>query len=60
MYVRKTVDEWQIWTNYGYGWENETTELTFREAREQVKCYRANVPGIAIRIRFARVKKETN
>lgn len=27
-YVRKTVDRWDIETNYGYGWEVEDCEYT--------------------------------
>lgn len=43
-YQRKTRDTWQIHVNYGYGdgWEHECTEMSFHEAREQVKCYREN------------------
>jgi hypothetical protein len=39
---RKTIDVWRIWVNYGQGWEHECSELTWKEAREQVACYRAN------------------
>lgn len=53
-YRRKTRDVWQLWTNYGFGWENETEELTFREIRDRAREYRANVPGIRLRIRCRR------
>jgi len=43
MYVRKTEDEFEIQGNCGYGWECETTETTWRKAREQARCYRENV-----------------
>jgi len=42
MYQRKTRDIFEIWTNYGYGWECETTEETLKEAKQQIKCYRKN------------------
>jgi hypothetical protein len=41
MYVRKTVDEWQLWINYGDYWEFETTEESYRDAIKQQKCYRS-------------------
>lgn len=44
-YKRKTVDRWDIVTNYGYGWEVETSEYTLKEARETLKCYRDNSCG---------------
>lgn len=42
-YIRKTRDIWEIQGNNGYGWECETTEESWKDAREQLKCYRANV-----------------
>ncbi len=42
MYQRKTRDEWHIEVNYGYGWEHEVTEDSWREAREQLRTHRAN------------------
>jgi len=27
-YIRKTVDRWDIMSNYGYGWECECSEYT--------------------------------
>lgn len=41
-YQRKTRDVWHILVNYGHGWEHETTEMSWREAREQLRTYRAN------------------
>lgn len=35
---------------YSYGWEDLTAEDSFKEAREQRKCYRENAPGTAYRI----------
>lgn len=45
MYKRKTRDRWDIETNWGYGWEAETSEYTLKEAKEQAKCYRENACG---------------
>lgn len=42
-YVRKTVDEWHIMTNYGYGWETENTEDNIKDAKRSLKEYRENV-----------------
>lgn len=56
---RKTRDEWHIEVNYGYGhgWEHETTESSWKEAREMLKCYRANV-AYPVRSRKRRVRIE--
>jgi len=59
MYQRKTIDEWEIQGNNGYGWECETTEGTLKEARDQAKCYRENV-NYPIRIVKKRVAKENS
>lgn len=57
MYIRKTKDEYEIQVNYGpYGFECVTTEETRKAAREQLKCYRENEPGYAMRIVKKRVK----
>lgn len=42
-YHRKTTDEYEIQGNNGYGWECETVEETWRDAKAQAKCYRDNV-----------------
>jgi len=43
-YKRKTVDEYEVQSNYGQGWECVTTEETRKEAREQLRCYNENEP----------------
>jgi len=43
-YTRKTVDEYQIHGNYGFGFEDVTAEDTYKAAKEQLKCYRENEP----------------
>lgn len=55
-YIRKTYDEWEIQGNYSGNWECETTEDNRKSAREQLKCYRDNVPGIGFRVVKKRVK----
>lgn len=44
-YVRKTVDRWDIETNYGYGWEIEDCE------------YRENIFGL-VRLVKRREKRQ--
>lgn len=46
---RVTRDVWHIMVNYGQGWEHECTENSWREAREQLKCYRANCPEYPVK-----------
>lgn len=41
-YVRKTKDVYNIVTNYGYGWEVECSEETYKEAKQRLKEYREN------------------
>lgn len=56
-YVRKTRDEYDIEGNYGYGhgYEAVTTEDDRAGARERLREYRENEPGIPFRIRKRRV-----
>lgn len=50
-YIRKTVDRWDIETNYGYGWEVEDCEYTRAEAVKRLKEYRENSCGrFAVRL----------
>lgn len=46
-YKRKTVDEFNILSNYGYGhgWEVVTTELSRKDGLNQLKTYRDNDPS---------------
>ena len=43
MYERKTIDRWDIETNYGDGWEVECSEYTRAEAKHTYREYRDNV-----------------
>ena len=58
-YVRKTIDRWDIETNWGYVWETECSEYTYMEAKKQLKCYRDNACGrFAVRLVKRRERKE--
>lgn len=59
-YVRKTSDLWEIQGYYTpqYGWEAVTAEETFKEAKERIKEYRENEPGVSFRLKKKRVKIE--
>lgn len=46
MYIRKTHDEWQLISNYGYGWEVELTEESKKEIYQRLKEYKENTNGI--------------
>ena len=55
-YIRKTEDEHEIQSyTPRYGWELATTETSRKDAREQLKCYRENEPGVSHRIIKKRV-----
>ena len=45
MRKRKTIDRWDIMTNYGYGWEVENSEYTYTDAKRSLKEYRENIQG---------------
>lgn len=57
MYQRKTIDRWDIMTNYGYGWECENSEYTLKDAKRSLKEYRENING-SVRLEKHREKKE--
>ena len=54
---RKTIDRWDIMTNYGYGWECENSEYTLQDAKRSYKEYKENVQG-SVRLEKHREKKE--
>lgn len=54
-YVRKTQDEWQLWIDYGQGWEYETAEYTRKEIKQRQKEYRENCPEYPTKIKCVRV-----
>lgn len=49
---RKTRDVWEVRGNYGYGhgFETVTAELTLSEARQRLREYRENEPGVPFKI----------
>ena len=53
-YVRKTRDVFDVQANYGQGWEDETSEFTHKEARDQIKSYRENGVNVPMRIKKSR------
>ncbi len=61
-YVRKTEDEYHLLVDYGYGdgWEHEVTESSRRAILDQVKTYRENSPGYAVKWEKKRVPVENN
>ena len=54
-YARKTRDEYQIITNYGYGWEVENTENNYQDAKRSLKEYRENT-NAQIKLEKKRIK----
>ena len=55
-YIRKTTDEYEIQGYYAHGWECVTTEETWKAAKAQLACYRANEKGTAFRVKKLRVR----
>ena len=55
-YERITEDEFQIHGDYGHGFEELTCETTFKEAKQCVKNYRENEPGVAFKLITKRIK----
>lgn len=45
-YVRKTKDVFHIQGNYGWGFETECSEDNWKEARQRLKEYWENGPGV--------------
>lgn len=56
---RKTIDEFDIQVDYGEGYETLHCEPTRWAARQSIKEYRANEPGISFRIKKHRIRKST-
>ena len=55
-YIRKTKDVYVLLSNYGYGWEEELTEETEKEIKEQLKTYRENCPNDQYKFKKKRAK----
>lgn len=59
MYIRKTIDRWDIMTNWGYGWECEYSAYNRKEARDIYRDYLANACGrFSVRMEKHREPKE--
>lgn len=61
-YIRKTVDRWDIETNYGYGWEVEASYYDLKEAKRDLNEYRLHVAhyGGSCQLRKRRERREDN
>jgi hypothetical protein len=57
MYIRKTVDEYNIEGYYYNCWEVTTCESSYKEARQRLREYRNNAPEYCYRIKKRRVRK---
>jgi len=55
-YTRVTKDEYEVQGFWCGQWELETTEETYKAAKEQLKLYRENQPEVAHRIKKIQVK----
>lgn len=55
-YVRKTKDEYQLISNYGYGEEVELTEDTLKEIKQRRFEYVSNCNTGTFKIRKVRIK----
>lgn len=51
---RTTIDTFQLWTNYGYGWEHECTEFNIHALNVQKRAYREACPGINLKSKKVR------
>lgn len=58
-YQRKTRDEFHTQGLYFGVWETVTIDETMAEARQMLKDYNDNEPGIPHRIKKVRVRKES-
>lgn len=52
---RTTYDEYELWSNNGYGWGFETTELSIAGKIERSIEYRENCPGLELKWKHIRV-----
>ncbi len=56
-YVRKTVDVYEVWSDYGYGWEAECEGEDKADAKRLLKEYRENAPQWPHKLRHRRIPK---
>ena len=50
MYIRKTVDVWRFYVNYGGGWEYELCEYNQQEIKQREKEYAENCPQYPVKV----------
>lgn len=50
-----TSKDYQLFVNYGHGWELETTEESWEALKEQEKCYRTNCPQYPTKKKTVRI-----
>jgi len=58
-YIRKTRDEWQLWIDYGQGFEEVTAAETYKEIISLRKDYAENEPGYPRKIKCKRIPLES-
>lgn len=56
---RTTYDTWELWSNAGYGWGHETTEVSIAGKIERSIEYRENCPGHELKWKHIRVPLST-
>ena len=57
-YERKTVYVYEIWSNYGYGWEAECECEDRADAKRLLREYNENAPQGAHKLRHRRIPKD--
>lgn len=55
-YIRKTKDVYILLSNYGYGWEEEIEEETFKDIKQRLKEYKENCPQYSFTYKKRREK----
>ena len=60
-YQRKTRDRWDLYVDYGQGYEYELYEYQYSEMRKRVREYRENCPQYPLKVykRRERPNQET-
>ena len=58
MYIRKTIDEYQIWGCYPAGDEELSVYDVRKDCYVDLKAYRTNEPNVRFYMKKIRVKKE--
>lgn len=56
-YTRKTIDVWEMYVDYGCGWEYELSEYSLQEIKKRKKEYKENCPQYPVKIVKKRERK---